>query len=160
MKTWTQIWDSASWRAGFPRVNSVKSSPLTWTSPTKRAGSPHEIFSSCFSKDDSNIMHKLRASHSNCKFGHLVIHTYIYYSAHSPRGFSVADYIKYLNCMSIFTVFLIIFLTIYPNPPCQVFPCWRKPENPEKTHNFRQSVDELLPRAIRCSIQGSNPLPQ
>ena len=28
------------------------------------------------------------------------------------------------------------------------FPCGRKSENPEKTHDFRQSVDELLPRAI------------
>ena len=26
------------------------------------------------------------------------------------------------------------------------------PENPEKTHDSRQSFDELFPRAIRCSI--------
>ena len=31
------------------------------------------------------------------------------------------------------------------------FPCV------EKTHDFRQSVDELFPRAIRCSIQCLNP---
>ena len=28
---------------------------------------------------------------------------------------------------------------------------------PEKTPDFRQSVDELFPRAIKGSIQGSNP---
>ena len=32
--------------------------------------------------------------------------------------------------------------------------------HPEKTHDFRQSVDELFPRAIRYSIQSSNPWPQ
>ena len=37
-----------------------------------------------------------------------------------------------------FTVFSsLFFLTIYPNPPCHVFPCGRKPENTEKTHDFR-----------------------
>ena len=40
------------------------------------------------------------------------------------------------------------------------FPCWRKLENPEKTHDFRQGFDELFPRAIRCLIQGSNLRPQ
>ena len=50
------------------------------------------------------------------------------------------------------TDFLIIFLTINPNPLCG--------RNPEKTHDFRQSVDKLFPRAIRCSIQGLNPWPQ
>ena len=49
----------------------------------------------------------------------------------------------------------LFFLTIYPNPPCQL-PCGRKPENPEKTHDFQQSVDQLLPRAcmIKCSNTG------
>ena len=42
----------------------------------------------------------------------------------------------------------LFFLTIYPNPPCQL-PCGRKPENPEKTHDFRQSVDQLFPRVIK-----------
>ncbi len=32
---------------------------------------------------------------------------------------------------------------VYPNPPCQL-PCVRKPECPEKTHDFRQSVDKLF----------------
>ena len=32
---------------------------------------------------------------------------------------------------------------VYPNPPCQL-PCGRKPECPEKTHDFRQSVDKLF----------------
>ena len=30
--------------------------------------------------------------------------------------------------------------------------------NPEKTHDFRQSVDKLSPRAIRCAIKDSNPI--
>ena len=60
-----------------------------------------------------------------------------------------------LNVLSIFlhSFSSLFFLTIYPNPPCQVFSCGRKPENPEKTHDFRQSVDELFTRAIRGSIQ-------
>ena len=32
----------------------------------------------------------------------------------------------------------------HSNPLCQVFPCGRKPNNPEKTHDFRQSVYELF----------------
>ena len=36
------------------------------------------------------------------------------------------------------------------------FPCGRKLENPDKTLDFRQSVDELFPREIRCSTQGLN----
>ena len=113
------------------------------------------------------------------------MHTYIL--AHFPlRDFSVADYIKYLSYQLYLTIyvneskapqaaairpipklptilnylylqfFLIIFLTINPNHPVN-FPCGRKPENPEKTHDFWQSVEELFPRAIRCLIQGSNP---
>ena len=31
--------------------------------------------------------------------------TYIYYSTHSPRGFSVADYIKYLSYLLSLTIF-------------------------------------------------------
>ena len=49
------------------------------------------------------------------------------------------------------------FIVIYPILTHPVnFPSGRKSENPEKTHDFRQSVDELFPREIRCSIQGSN----
>ena len=40
-------------------------------------------------------------------------------------------------CMYILQFFLIVFPN-YPNPPCQVFPCGRKPENPKKTHDFRK----------------------
>ena len=54
---------------------------------------------------------------------------------------------------------VLVFLTINSNHPVN-FPCERRPENPEKPHDFRQSVEELFPRAIRCSIQGSNPWPQ
>ena len=57
--------------------------------------------------------------------------------------------------LSIFTVFLIIFVTIHPT--LSTFPLG---ENQEKSHDFRQSVDKLFPRAIRCSIQGSNPCPK
>ena len=48
--------------------------------------------------------------------------------------------------------FLIIFLTINPITHSINFPCGRKPENPDKTHDFRQSVNKLFSRAIRCSI--------
>ena len=51
-------------------------------------------------------------------------------------------------------LFLSLFsLIIYPNPPCQL-PCRRKPENPEKTHDFQQSVDQLLPHMIKCLNTG------
>jgi hypothetical protein len=36
-----------------------------------------------------------------------------------------------------------IILVVYPNPPRQVS-CLRKPECPEKTHEFKQSVDWLF----------------
>ena len=39
--------------------------------------------------------------------------------------------------MYILQFFLIVFPN-YPNPPCQVFPCGRKPENPKKTNDFRK----------------------
>ena len=45
-----------------------------------------------------------------------------------------------------------IFLTINPNPPVN-FSCGRKPEQPGKTHDFRQSVDELFPHAITVDVQ-------
>ena len=78
----------------------------------------------------------------------------IYIIELTPLG-AVADCIKYqsyLLSLSIFTVFLIIFLTINPNPPCQlslwkVVSLWR-PENTENSHDFRQSVDELFPRVL------------
>ena len=59
------------------------------------------------------------------------------------------------NQLFTLAVFLLslFFLTIYPNPPCQL-PCGRKPENPEKTHDFRQSVDELFRRVIKCPNTG------
>ena len=43
--------------------------------------------------------------------------------------------------LAIFTTTEIYFPTcVYPNPPCQL-PYGRKPEHPERTHDFRQSVD-------------------
>ena len=93
------------------------------------------------------------------------------YSAHSLTGFSVANYMKnqsYLLSLPIYMYILYIykfyrhyFPNYYPILTHPVnSPCGRKSENLEKTHDFRQSVDELFPRAIRCSIQGSNPWPQ
>ena len=48
-------------------------------------------------------------------------------------------------------IFQIIFLTIIPNPPCKRF-LWDETGEPAENHDFRQSVDELFSRAIRCSI--------
>ena len=58
-------------------------------------------------------------------------------------------------------IILIIFLTINPIPPGQLSPVGRVGGNrgmrrKPTTDDFRQSVDELFPRAIRCSIQGWN----
>ena len=40
---------------------------------------------------------------------------YIYYSAHSPRGFSVADYIKYLSYLLFLTIYIYSFPHYFPN---------------------------------------------
>ena len=54
-------------------------------------------------------------------------------SAHFLLGLSVADYIKYLSYLLSLTVyiyiFLIIFLTINPCPPCQLF-LWEEAGEP------------------------------
>ena len=74
----------------------------------------------------------------------------------------MVDYMKILSYLLSLTIYIYTFcrhylLNYYPILTHPVnFPCGRKPENPEKTHDFRQSVDELFPRAIRCSIQGLN----
>ena len=45
----------------------------------------------------------------------------------------------------IFTTIVITFLTAFIlTHPAVNFPCRRKPEHPEKTHDFRQSVDSLF----------------
>ena len=72
----------------------------------------------------------------------------------SGRLHQVSELSSILNNLYL-QVFLIIFLTHPVNVPCG-----RKHEKPGKTSDFRQSVDELFPRAIRCSIQGSKPRPQ
>ena len=82
----------------------------------------------------------------SCEYVHMRM-KYVCYSAHFPRGFSVADYIKYL---SIFIDFLILSLTINPNPPCQLS---LSKETVEPGENPR-----LVPRAIRCSIPGLEPM--
>ena len=55
------------------------------------------------------------------------------------------DYIKYyayfLPKLDISTrIEILLPICVYPNPPCQL-PCGRTPVHPEKTHDFRQSVD-------------------
>ena len=68
------------------------------------------------------------------------------YSAHSPLGLFSGRlhqvYILRLLKLAIFTTIEILlpYICIYPNPPC-LLPCGRKPERPEKTHDFRRSVD-------------------
>ena len=62
------------------------------------------------------------------------------------------------NKLPIILNYLYFFLFILTHPVN--FTCGRKPENLEKNHDFRQSVDEFFPREIRCSIQDSNPWPQ
>jgi hypothetical protein len=69
--------------------------------------------------------------------------------------FSVTDYIKYYaylcyllsldySYLQQLWYYLIYFPNyVYPNPPVNI-PCGRKPERPEKTHDFRQSVDWLF----------------
>ena len=63
-------------------------------------------------------------------------------------GFSVADYIK---CYAYFKPKLAIFTTIEIYfPPCQL-PCGRKPERPEKTHDFRQTDSFHMSGALGSS---------
>jgi hypothetical protein len=68
-------------------------------------------------------------------------------------GFSVTDYIKYydyLICYLLSLDYLSLQQSryyfpncVYPNPPCQLSR-GRELEHPEKTHDFRQSVDRLF----------------
>jgi hypothetical protein len=83
--------------------------------------------------------------------------TYIHtlFNSLSIGGFSVTDYIKYyaytyitylpdylsLQPLWYYCTFLTMFVLV--DHPVY-FPCWRKPEPPEKTHDFRQSVDRLF----------------
>ena len=76
-------------------------------------------------------------------------------SALQHRQF-ILYYISIPNTLAIYVYSFLLSLfslAIYPNPPCQL-PCGRKPENPEKTHDFRQSVDQLFPRVIKCLNTG------
>jgi hypothetical protein len=82
------------------------------------------------------------------------IHTYIIQLT-PQRGFSVTDYIKYYAyvyyLLSLKTNYLynncdITFLTMFIFTHPVNFPCGRKPERPEKTQDFRQSVDWLFSR--------------
>ena len=87
---------------------------------------------------------------------HFILCIHTCYSAHCPRGFSVVDYIKYLSYLLSLTVHTCLtHLSILTHPvnfPCGSQRTW-KPENSEKSHNFRQSVDELFPRVIRCKAR-------
>ena len=75
-----------------------------------------------------------------CLFVCLSVYTYIYYSAYSSWESP--------------TVFLTIFLIINHNPLCQLSMCKETGEPGENPRHFWQSVDDLFPRAIRCSIPG------
>ena len=77
----------------------------------------------------------------------LHIASYIYYSAHSLKSFSVADYIKYLSYLLSLTTYIhrLILLEIYfpklinPNPPCQLI-LWVETEEPlEKLENWSEN---------------------
>jgi hypothetical protein len=48
----------------------------------------------------------------------------------------------------IFTTIVITFLTVFILTHPVNFPCGRKPEHPEKIHNFRQSVDQWTLREL------------
>jgi hypothetical protein len=65
-------------------------------------------------------------------------------------GFSVTDYMTYyahvtytkpIEYLSLQQLRYFFPNYVYPNPPFQFLPCGRKPEHPEKTDDFRQSVD-------------------
>ena len=66
---------------------------------------------------------------------------------------TLTNQLSYLRLQFFIIIIFQLLSTIYPNPPCQL-PCGRKPENPEKTHDFRQSVDQLFPRVIKCPNTG------
>ncbi len=101
------------------------------------------IFSSVFSHPPSVSAIRIRVL-SLPIFIH--IHTYICYSAHSPLGLFSGRLHQVLRLLltyklAIFTTIEVYFHScVYPYTPCQL-PCGRKPECPEKTHDFRQSVD-------------------
>ena len=70
-------------------------------------------------------------------------------SGHSLWCVSVVAYIKYLNYLLSLTIYIyrfypLIFLTINPNPPCQLSLWEETGEHAEKAHNFQQGVDERL----------------
>ena len=76
----------------------------------------------------------------------------------------MAHYIKYTSLHIILNHIQYIYSFpnyfpnyINPNPPRQL-PCGMETREPVelKTHDIRQSVDELLQRAIKCSIPGLN----
>jgi hypothetical protein len=81
-------------------------------------------------------------------------------------GFSVTDYIKYyaylcyctylayLLYLYFFTTIATTFLTVF-NPVN--FPSGREPERPEKTHDFRQSVDLLFSHESVARIEPTIP---
>jgi hypothetical protein len=86
-----------------------------------------------------------------------------YYSAHSPLGlFSDRLHqvlrllmicyllsLDYLSFITIVITFLDVFILTHPVN----FPYGRKPERPEKTHDFRQSVGRLFPLGSVASIE-------
>ena len=96
-------------------------------------------------------------------FCHYVIHINIIQltplGVFSGRFHPVPELPISLIKLSIFTVFLIIFLTIDTYLPCQLS-LWEETGEPGENPTLSAKCDELFPRTIRCSIQGSNPWPQ
>ena len=62
---------------------------------------------------------------------------------------SLDYFIFYNNCD---ITFLTVFILTHPVN----FPCGRKPEYPEKTHDFRQSIDRLFSHESVARLQPTN----
>ena len=71
------------------------------------------------------------------------VHRYTCYSAHSLRSFSVSDYIKHLSYQ------LFIYLTINPNPLCQLS-LWKETGEPGE---IRCSMcDQMLNTGVKPTV--------
>jgi hypothetical protein len=58
----------------------------------------------------------------------------------------IRQFLYYFNLQQLRYYFLTVFIPVN-------FPCGRKPEHPEKTHDFRQSVDWLFSHESVARIQ-------
>ena len=97
---------------------------------------------------------------------HTYIHTYIHmlFSSLPIRDFSVADYINYLSYLLSLTIYIhifnfvfIIFLTIYPNPPCQLS-LWEETGEPGENPRLSAECWRTLPTCDHMYDNGIEPL--